>query len=70
MSEALNDSLVGGTTRRGLLKRIALIGAAASAWSLLARNPFAAAQRSRSVPPELPGSGSIFQPRNDQRRQR
>ncbi|MEE8519205.1 MAG: twin-arginine translocation signal domain-containing protein [Dehalococcoidia bacterium] len=60
-----------GTTRRGFLKRVAIIGAAASALGLLSRGPFSRAKSTdRSVPPNLPGAGSIFQPRNDGRRQR
>lgn len=60
-----------GTTRRGFLKRVALVGAAASALGLLTRGPFARTKSTdRSVPADLPGIGSIFQPRNDERRQR
>ena len=60
-----------GTTRRGFLKRVAIIGAAASALGLLARGPLSRAKSNdRSVPADLPGVGSIFQPRNDGRNQR
>ncbi len=59
-----------GTTRRGFLKRVALVGAAASALGLLARRPFGGFGQGRSIPADLPGKGSIFQPRNDTRRQR
>ena len=57
-------------SRRGFLKRLALVGAALSALPLL-RSPFArAGQGPRPLPADLPGDGSIFQPRNDNRRQR
>ena len=57
-------------SRRGFLKRLAIIGAAVSVLPLL-RNPFARAGSSeRTIPADLPGAGSIFQPRNDNRRQR
>ena len=59
------------TSRRGFLKRIAIVGAAASALGLLSRRPFGSPRASdRSIPPDLPGQGSIFQPRNDRRQQR
>ena len=58
----------GKTTRRGFLKGAALAGAAASAWGLLSKRPFAGSKAGdRSIPPTLPGAGSIFQPRNDGR---
>lgn len=58
------------TSRRGFLKRMAIIGAAVSVLPLL-RNPFASAtEGKRPIPADLPGAGSIFQPRNDNRRQR
>ena len=60
----------GTTTRRGFLKRVALVGAAASALGLLTRRPFRGSKSGdRSIPANLPGLGSIFQPRNDGRRQ-
>jgi hypothetical protein len=60
----------GGTTRRGFLKRVALVGAAASALGLLSRRPFRGSKSGdRSIPANVPGLGSIFQPRNDGRRQ-
>ncbi len=60
----------GTTTRRGFLKRAALAGAAASALGLLSRGPFAGSKSGdRSIPAGLPGAGSIFQPKNDGRRQ-
>ena len=59
------------TSRRGFLKRVAAMGAAVSALGLLARRRFAgAAGGDRSIPPNLPGEGSIFQPRGDRRKQR
>lgn len=58
-------------TRRGFLKRVALAGAAASALGILARGRFAGiGQQGRSMPADLPGAGSIFQPRGDTRIQR
>jgi hypothetical protein len=67
---ANEEAAKGTTTRRGFLKRIALAGAAASALGLLSRGPFAGSKLGdRSVPAGLPGAGSIFQPRNDGRRQ-
>jgi hypothetical protein len=60
----------GKTTRRGFLKRVAIAGAAASALGLLARRPFAGSKTGdRSIPPSIPGANSIFQPRNDGRKQ-
>ncbi len=60
----------GATTRRGFLKRVALVGVAASALGLLTRRPFRGFKnRDRSIPANLPGHGSIFQPQNDGRRQ-
>ena len=65
-----NDAIAkGATTRRGFLKRIALVGAAASALGLLSRGPLAGSKTGdRSIPSGLPGAGSIFQPKNDGRR--
>ena len=55
--------------RRGFLKRAAFLGAAGAALGLLARRPFGDPRRTgRSIPADLPGAGSIFQPRNDARR--
>ena len=54
--------------RRTLLKRIALGVAALGAYAALNRRPIASVKRGRrSIPADLPGEGSIFQPRNDQR---
>ena len=62
-------SNVPATDRRGFLKRVAFIGAAGAALGLLARRPFGdPRRRGRSIPADLPGAGSIFQPRNDARR--
>ena len=56
--------------RRSFLKRAVAAAAAASALSLLWRKPWSSIRgSSRSIPPDVPGSGSIFQPRNDTRRQ-
>ena len=57
-------------TRRGFLKRVALLGAAASALGILSRGPLGSLGERRSTPAGLPGEGSIFQPRNDTRIQR
>ncbi|MEX2599755.1 MAG: twin-arginine translocation signal domain-containing protein [Dehalococcoidia bacterium] len=60
----------GSSSRRTFLKQLAVVGAAITALPLL-RNPFARASESpRNIPADLPGEGSIFQPRNDNRRQR
>lgn len=60
----------GRTTRRGFLKRAALAGAAASALGLLSKTPFRGSKTGdKSIPADLPGAGSIFQPRGDKRRQ-
>jgi hypothetical protein len=66
-----SESEAGGkTSRRGFLKRAALAGAAASALGLLTKNPFRGSKTGdKSIPADLPGAGSIFQPRNDGRRQ-
>ena len=59
------------TDRRGFLKRVAIAGAAAAALGILVRRPFGGSRRDgNSVPSDLPGAGSIFQPRGDRRRQR
>lgn len=56
------------TDRRGFLKRAALVGAALGALAVLSRRPFGDPRRSgRSLPADLPGAGSIFQPRGDTR---
>jgi len=55
--------------RRGFLKKVALLGLAASALGILSRRPFGDPRRkTRSIPSGLPGAGSIFQPRGDTRR--
>ena len=59
------------TDRRGFLRRVALVGAAAAALGLLSRRPFGDPRRKgRSIPAGLPGAGSIFQPLGDVRRPR
>ena len=58
------------TGRRSFLKRAAAAAAAFSALSLLSRGRWGRSQNpSRSIPPDVPGAGSIFQPRNDVRQQ-
>ena len=57
-------------TRRGFLKRVALVGAAASALGILSKGRIGIGQSGRSTPADLPGAGSIFQPRGDTRIQR
>ncbi len=64
----MNDNAV---SRRGFLKRVAILGAAASALSILSRGRIAGVGREgRTIPADLPGAGSIFQPRNDSRAQK
>ncbi len=64
------------STRRGFLKRLAIVGAAVSALSIFSKRPFGALpfgssnEGGRSIPADIPGAGSIFQPRGDRRRQR
>ena len=58
------------TGRRSFLKRAAAAAAALAALGLLSRRPWSRGQNSsRSIPADVPGAGSIFQPRNDRRRQ-
>lgn len=55
-------------SRRSFLKRVAVGAAAVALFTLLSRRPFGGAGRDqRSIPANLPGEGSIFQPRNDSR---
>lgn len=59
-----------GLSRRGFLKAAALAGLAASALAVLSRGRAAGiGLPGRSTPADLPGAGSIFQPRNDTRAQ-
>ena len=68
---ATSQSKAPATDRRGFLKRAAFIAAAGAALGLLARRPFGDPRRTgRSIPANLPGIGSIFQPRNDLRPRR
>lgn len=54
--------------RRTFLKRLALGLAALGAFAALNRRPMGGLKRDRrSIPADLPGKGSIFQPRNDGR---
>ena len=72
MSEAstTRSGLWGPAGRRSFLNRAAAAAAALSALSLLNRRPWTRGRSSsRSIPPDVPGAGSIFQPRNDTRRQ-
>ena len=72
MSEAstARQDPFGPTGRRSFLKRAVAAAAALSALSLLSRGPWSRNRSSsRSIPPDVPGAGSIFQPRNDGRRQ-
>jgi len=58
-------------TRRGFLQRAAFLGAALSAAGLLSKGRIGGIGREgRTAPADLPGAGSIFQPRNDTRIQR
>lgn len=58
------------TTRRGFLKRVALVAGAASALGVLGKRPFRGSKTGdKSIPADLPGAGSIFQPAGDNRRQ-
>ena len=68
MSEAFttDPSAMG---RRRFLKRAVAAAAALSAASLLFRRPWSRRSSSRPIPPDVPGAGSIFQPRGDTRRQ-
>ena len=66
--QLVNENTVG---RRGFLKKIALLGAAASALGILSRGRLmGVGQQGRTTPADLPGAGSIFQPRNDTRSSR
>ncbi len=61
----------GGVSRRSFLMRAAIVGMAASALGVLSRGRIAGVGREgRTLPADLPGAGSIFQPRNDARIQR
>jgi hypothetical protein len=57
--------------RRTFLKRVAIGLAAVGAYTLLTKRPFGGTkQEGRSIPANLPGAGSIFQPRGDRRGER
>lgn len=71
MSHEAQTMNANAVTRRGFLKSVALVGMAASALGLLSRGKIAGIGREgRTLPADLPGAGSIFQPRNDARIQR
>ena len=71
MAARNNTSSRETVTRRSFLKRAALVGAAASALGILSRGRLGGiGQQGRSTPADLPGAGSIFQPRGDTRIQR
>ena len=71
MSHEAQPTSAGALSRRGFLKGAAIAGMAASALGLLARGKIAGIGREgRTLPADLPGAGSIFQPRNDARIQR
>ena len=54
--------------RRSFLKKVVIGLAAVGAYAVLARRPFGGAKRARrSITANLPGEGSIFQPRGDGR---
>ncbi|MQF86499.1 MAG: twin-arginine translocation signal domain-containing protein [SAR202 cluster bacterium] len=60
-----------GVSRRGFLKRVALLGAAVSSLGLLSKGQILGVGRGKkSTPADLPGAGSIFQPRGDRRTQK
>ena len=71
MSDEAQPMSASAVSRRGFLKRVAIVGMAASALGLLSRGKIAGVGREgRTLPADLPGAGSIFQPRNDARIQR
>ena len=68
MASQASRADVTGSDRRGFLKRVALGLAALGAYAALAKRPFGGVKRDRrSIPADLPGEGSIFQPRGDRR---
>ena len=70
MSEAADAAASRSPDRRRFLKRVAVGLAAAAAYTVLSKRPWGGARRDRrSIPAGLPGKGSIFQPRNDRRKQ-
>ena len=71
MVQALQPADPSETNRRSFLKRVAIGLAAVGAYAVLSKRPFGGTKRDRrSIPANLPGPGSIFQPRNDHRSQR
>ena len=68
MAQSADAAQAGKTDRRGFLKGVALLGAGLAALGVLSRRPFGGNKRDgRSIPADVPGAGSIFQPRNDNR---
>lgn len=65
------SSTQSGLSRRGFLKKVALLGAAVSSLGLLSKGQILGVGRGKkSTPANLPGAGSIFQPRGDRRTQK
>lgn len=68
MQNALPLPEPASVSRRSFLKQVAVGAAAVAVFILLSRRPFGGAGRDRRpIPADLPGEGSIFQPRNDSR---
>ena len=68
MAEALHMTTASEVSRRGFLKRAAIGAAAVALYMFISRRPFGFARGGhRPIPADLPGAGSIFQPRNDRR---
>jgi hypothetical protein len=71
VTNPLNTTHPEPNARRTFLKRLALGLAALGAYAALNRRPLGGLKRDRrSIPADLPGIGSIFQPRNDRRSSR
>jgi hypothetical protein len=69
VQESLKNEHEGG--RRGFLKWLALGAAGAAAYSFISRKVLPGVNaNSKPIPSNLPGTGSIFQPRGDRRRSR
>ena len=71
MSDQTVSSPQNNVSRRGFLKKVALLGAAVSSLGLLSKGQVLGVGRGKkSTPANLPGAGSIFQPRGDGRTQK